>query len=154
MKSIIQRVNWASVACFDDKLNIIHNDNIQKWLLVYIGIHKDDISKQDELINLVINKFLNLPLFDDENWRIKKSLKDINGEIMIIPNFTLQWKNKKWNSIDYTDAAKFNDAKNFYDNLTKKLKESYPYKVAYAIFWSEMKIQSEVDWPVNFVLQI
>jgi len=154
MKAILQRINWASIACFDEKLNITHNDNIQKWVLIYIGIHKNDIQNQNEIIEKFINKIVNLPLFDDENWKIKKSLKDIHWEIMIVPNFTLQWINKKGNSIDYTNAAKFTEAKNFYEELIDILKKSYPHKVAHAIFGSYMKIQSEVDWPVNFILEI
>jgi D-tyrosyl-tRNA(Tyr) deacylase len=154
MKVLIQRVNWSSIACFWKNNEIIHNDNIQKWLLIYIGIHKDDILNQDKIISQLIKKIVNLPLFDDKNWKITLSLKDINGEIMIIPNFTLQWRNKKWTSIDYTNAAKFNEAKNLFEKIVENFKKSYPNKVAHGIFWSYMKIQSEVDWPVNFVLEI
>jgi D-Tyr-tRNAtyr deacylase len=77
MKFVIQRVNWASVACFDDKLDIIHNDNIQKGLLIFVGINKNDIKNEDK-INKAINKILNLPLFDNEEGKIKLSLNDIN----------------------------------------------------------------------------
>ena len=151
MKFVIQRVNWAKIQCFDIDNNLIYSDSIDKGLVVYVGISKEDIDRVENIYSK-IEKIVKFPLFDDNEWKIKLSIQDIKWEILLIPNFTLYGRNKKWVSIDYTYSAPFNIAKNIFDNIYKFL--STKINVKKVIFGSYMKIQSEVDGPVNFVYEI
>ena len=149
MRFVIQRVNFAKIECFEAN-KIVHTASIGKWLVIYLGIWKDDIWK--DLDKSKILKILKLPLFDDINWKITQSVLDVNWELLLIPNFTLYWRNKKWINIDYTYSAPFKDAKNIFKQVVDLFNSNI--KLQVGIFGSYMKIQSEVDWPVNFIYEI
>ncbi len=151
MRFVIQRVNWANIKCFDYDNKLIYEDSINKWLVIYVWIWKVDIDNFDDKY-LKIEKIIKLPLFDDIDGKITLSIKDIKWEILLIPNFTLYWRNKKWASIDYTHSASFKDAKTIFEKIYYFLSSKISIKKW--IFGSYMKIQSEVDWPVNFIYEV
>ena len=148
----MQRVNWANVSCIKGE-NIDLIWNVQKWILIYVGFEKWDYDKKDLLITKAAQRILNVPLFEDENGKIKRNLKDIDWEILLVPNFTLAGRNKKGNSIDYTNAENFEKAKELFEDLYLFLKDKVR-NIAKWCFWEYMKIQSEVDGPVNIILDI
>ncbi len=152
MKFVVQRVNQAIISCYDMQDKQICKTGIGKGLVVYVWIAKDDINLFDKNKDKYL-KIFSLPLFDDNQWRIKLSLKDIDGEMLLVPNFTLYGRNKKGASIDYTYSAPFAQAQKIFNQLYELYNNIYN-KVEKWVFGSYMKIDQEVDWPVNFILEI
>jgi len=148
MRLIISPVEYASVKVNNKKRSI------DKWLLVYVWISKsdcnlnlDDINKK---VEKVANKLCNLKLFSVD-WKINASLKDINWQILIISNFTLYGKNKKWNKIDFLDSWDFSTSKKIYDLLVNKLKLLVNVKTWE--FGEYMEVESKNNGPLNYVLE-
>lgn len=109
MRIVIQRVLQASV--FVDNVTI---DSIQKGLLVFIGIEDAD-TKED--VNWLCNKIVNLRVFDDENKVPSISVKDIDGDILVVSQFTLHASTKKGNRPSYIKASKAEIAIPVYENF-------------------------------------
>jgi len=113
VKVVIQRVTSASVT-IDSKIVA----NIQKGLLVLVGI--EDADKQED-INWLCQKIANLRIFGDENEVMNLSVKDINGDIIVVSQFTLQALTKKGNRPSYIKAAKPEIAIPIYQNFVLQL---------------------------------
>ena len=93
-----------------------------------------------------------MPIFDDEQSRLKLSLNDIDGEAIIVPNFTLYGRNKKGRSLDYTYSLGFEQSQELFEKLKKQLTDINS-KVYFGEFGAYMQIESVVDGPVNLVLE-
>lgn len=147
MKVIIQGVLNAKVD-FENTINEINH-----WLLVYVWISKEDLESDLEAkINKVVTKICNLKvLHNNTDGKINASVKDLDGEVMIISNFTLYWRNKKWNSIDYIHSAPFTEAEKVYDSIVEKLSKEINVKTWW--FWAYMKVSSTVDGPLNHIFE-
>ncbi|KUM59398.1 hypothetical protein ACN42_g7739 [Penicillium freii] len=143
MKLVIQRVKSASVAVDSEVVS-----SIGKGLLVFAGIGKEDTEKDAE--NLV-NKVLKAKFWPDENgvqW--KKNVKDIEGEVLCVSQFTLYAKMKKGNKPDFHDAAGPEPARRIYDFFYDKMREGYtPDRVKNGVFQAMMEVELKNDGPVT-----
>jgi len=141
MKIIIQRVE----KCLVKIENKIHSE-IGKGLLVLVGIKdRDDFNK----IDWIINKIINLRIFNDSNGKMNLSVKDIDGEIMIVSNFTLYADASKGFRPSFINAAIPEIAIPIYDKLIENLKTVLPNKVQTGVFGADMKINLINDGPVT-----
>ncbi len=151
MKLIISIVEKAMVNIENKEKN-----EIWKWVLIYMWVSKQDCSLDETTLNekleKITRKICNLQLFVWENDKINTSLKDINGEILLISNFTLYGKNKKWNKIDFLDSWDFQTSKKIYDLLIEKL-ISENIVVKTWKFGAYMEVESKNLGPLNYVLE-
>ncbi|OQE37077.1 hypothetical protein PENCOP_c010G05585 [Penicillium coprophilum] len=143
MKLVIQRVKSASVTVDSELVS-----SIGKGLLVFAGIGKEDTEKEAE--NLV-NKVLKAKFWPDENgtqW--KKNVKEIEGEVLCVSQFTLYAKMKKGNKPDFHDAANPDTARKIYDFFYDKMGEGYtPDRVKNGVFQAMMDVELKNDGPVG-----
>jgi D-tyrosyl-tRNA(Tyr) deacylase len=144
VKVVIQRVTSASVT-IDSKIVA----NIQKGLLVLVGI--EDADKQED-INWLCQKIANLRIFGDENEVMNLSVKDINGDIIVVSQFTLQALTKKGNRPSYIKAAKPEVAIPIYQNFVLQLEKELGKKVQTGVFGADMKVALLNDGPVTIII--
>lgn len=144
MRIVIQRVSNGSVAV-DGKVI----GTIQKGLLVFVGI--EDADTAEDVIWLS-NKIVNLRIFDDENKVPNISVKDINGEILIVSQFTLQASTKKGNRPSYIKASKAEIAIPIYEKLIKQLENDFGKKIETGMFGADMKVALVNDGPVTIIM--
>lgn len=143
MRILVQRSLNSSVSVNG---NIV--GQIEKGLVLLVGFtHKDT----EEDINYMINKVLNLRIFDDENNIMNKSVLDINGSILSISQFTLYAKTKKGNRPSYIDAMKSDEAKRLYDLFNASLSKFI--HVETGIFKENMKVSITNDGPITIMLE-
>ena len=142
MKVVVQRSLKSSVTVDDKVVN-----KIDKGLMLLVGISVDDTSKD---VDWMVNKVLNLRIFDDENGVMNKSILDVGGEILSISQFTLQAETKKGNRPSYVNAMKGEDAIKLYEEFNNKLNErinTYP-----GVFGADMLIDIQNDGPITIIL--
>ena len=144
MKAVIQRVSQASVT-IDSKIVA----EIQKGLLVLVGI--EDIDTQEDILWLT-SKIANLRIFEDENGMMNLSVKDINGDIIVVSQFTLQASTKKGNRPSYIKAAKPEIAIPLYEKLIAQLEQEIGKKLQTGKFGADMKVLLLNDGPVTIVM--
>ncbi len=144
MKTVIQRVSQASVT-IDAKIVA----DIQNGLLVLVGIENAD--SQEDIIWLC-QKIANLRIFGDENDVMNLSVKEINGGIIVVSQFTLQASTKKGNRPSYIKAAKPELAIPLYENFVQQLENELGRKVQTGIFGADMKVSLLNDGPVTIII--
>ena len=144
MKVVIQRVISASVT-IDSKIVA----DIKKGLLVLVGIEDAD-SKED--IDWLCQKIANLRIFGDENDVMNLSVKDIDGDIIVVSQFTLQALTKKGNRPSYIKAAKPEVAIPIYQNFVLQLEKELGKKVQTGVFGADMKVALLNDGPVTIII--
>jgi D-tyrosyl-tRNA(Tyr) deacylase len=144
MKIVIQRVSSASVI-IDSKVVA----EIQKGLLVLIGI--EDADNQED-INWLTTKIANLRIFEDEDQVMNLSINDIQGEIIVVSQFTLHALTKKGNRPSYIKAAKPEIAIPLYENFVQKLENELGKKVQTGQFGADMKVALVNDGPVTIII--
>lgn len=144
MKVIIQRVAYASVTIEGNKVA-----DIQKGLLVLVGV--EDLDNQED-INWLTSKITNLRIFDDANHVMNFSLKDVDGEIIIISQFTLQASTKKGNRPSYLKAAKPEIAIPLYESFITQMETELGKKVQTGQFGADMKVELLNDGPVTIII--
>lgn len=144
MKTVIQRVSSASVT-IDNKIVA----DIQKGLLVLVGI--EDADAQED-INWLCPKIANLRIFGDENDVMNLSVKDINGEVIVVSQFTLHASTKKGNRPSYIKASKPEIAIPLYENFVKTLEKELDKKVQTGVFGADMKVALVNDGPVTIII--
>ena len=144
MKVVIQRVSSASVT-IDSEIVA----DIQKGLLVLVGIEDAD-TKED--IDWLCQKIVNLRIFGDENDVMNLSVKDIDGDIIIVSQFTLQALTKKGNRPSYIKASKPEIAIPLYDNFVNSLEIELGKKVQTGVFGADMKVALLNDGPVTIII--
>nr|WP_315162375.1 D-aminoacyl-tRNA deacylase [uncultured Flavobacterium sp.] len=144
MKTVIQRVSSASVT-IDNKIVA----DIQKGLLVLVGI--EDADAQED-INWLCPKIANLRIFGDENDVMNLSVKDINGEVIVVSQFTLHASTKKGNRPSYIKASKPEIAIPLYENFVKTLEKELDKKVQTGVFGADMKVELVNDGPVTIII--
>lgn len=143
MRFVIQRVKDASVKV-DNKVT----GKIENGFLVLIGITQNDTK---EIADILTNKMLKLRVFSDENDKMNLSLKDINGSLLLVSQFTLYANCKNGNRPDFISAAKPDYANEMYEYIINKCK-SDGYKVETGIFGADMKVELLNDGPVTIIL--
>ena len=144
MKVVVQRAIDASV-----KVNGKEVGSINKGLLLLVGFTQTDTDKE---INWMVNKVLNLRIFDDENGVMNKSVKDVEGEILSVSQFTLYADSRKGNRPSYLNALRGEEAIILYDKFNEKLKEQN-IKVETGKFGADMKVSFTNDGPVTIILE-
>lgn len=144
MKAVIQRVSSASVT-IDSKIVA----EIQNGLLVLIGIEDAD---SNEDIDWLCQKIANLRIFSDENEVMNLSVKDIDGEIIVVSQFTLHALTKKGNRPSYIKASKPEIAIPLYENFVQQLEKELGKKVQTGQFGADMKVLLLNDGPVTIVI--
>ena len=144
MKAVIQRVSQSSVT--------INNEivaQIQQGLLVLVGI--EDTDNQED-INWLTSKIANLRIFEDENEVMNLSLKDINGEMIVVSQFTLHAATKKGNRPSYIKASKPEIAIPLYESFVQQTEIELGKKVQTGQFGADMKVSLVNDGPVTIII--
>jgi D-tyrosyl-tRNA(Tyr) deacylase len=144
MKVVIQRVTKASVTINTEKVASIKNG-----LLVLLGIVNDD--SQDDIAYLV-RKITNLRIFNDEQNVMNKSLLQINGEVLVVSQFTLHAATKKGNRPSYIQAAKPEVAIPIYKNFLEALELETGETVQKGEFGADMQVELLNDGPVTIII--
>ncbi|MCF8254410.1 MAG: D-tyrosyl-tRNA(Tyr) deacylase [Bacteroidia bacterium] len=144
MRALIQRVSEASVKVNGQVIGLI-----QTGLLVLVGIEDNDGSED---IQWLSNKICNLRIFGDENGLMNKSLKDVDGELLVISQFTLHADTKKGNRPSYIKAAKPEIAIPLYEQFKLQLKADLGKPIACGEFGADMKVALVNDGPVTIWL--
>ena len=144
MKALIQRVTFSKVTAKGG-----HNQTINKGLLILLGIeHSDDKSDADWLLN----KIVNLRIFDDDKGVMNRSLLDIDGEAMVVSQFTLHARTKKGNRPSYIDAASPDIAVPLYEYFIEMIEITLGKQVAKGVFGAHMQIELVNDGPVTIMI--
>jgi D-tyrosyl-tRNA(Tyr) deacylase len=144
MKVVIQRVSKASVTILEKIVA-----EIQQGLLVLVGIIPEDTQED---IDWLVKKIVNLRIFNDENGVMNLSLKDIDGELIVVSQFTLHASTKKGNRPSYIKAAKPEIAIPLYENFIVSLENELGKKVQTGEFGADMKVALLNDGPVTIVI--
>ena len=144
MKAVIQRVSEASVTIEGVKVA-----DIKKGLLILIGIEDADI---EEDINWLTSKIANLRIFGDENEVMNLSVKDTNGDVIVVSQFTLHALTKKGNRPSYSKAAKPEIAIPLYENFITQMEFELSKKIQTGQFGADMKVALINDGPVTIII--
>jgi len=141
MRILVQRVSKASVT-IDNNIK----SGIQQGLLILLGI--EDIDNQDD-IEWLCNKIINLRIFDDANGVMNLSALDINADILVVSQFTLHASTKKGNRPSYIRASKPDIAVPLYEQFCKTLEEKLGKPVQTGEFGAHMQVELINDGPVT-----
>ncbi len=144
MKLVIQRVSKASVIIEGEKVT-----SIKTGLLILLGIVNEDT--QDD-INWLSNKVVNLRIFSDENDVMNKSLLNVNGDIIVVSQFTLHASTKKGSRPSYMKAAKPDVAIPLYEAFIKQLELGLGKRIQTGEFGADMKVELLNDGPVTIII--
>jgi len=144
MKVVIQRVSRASVTV-DEKIT----GEIKKGILVLAGFEDADTIED---IRWISNKIVNMRLFNDENGVMNKSIKDIDGNILLVSQFTLYASTKKGNRPSYIKASKSDIAIPLYEATISQLQTDAGKKIETGIFGADMQVELLNDGPVTIVM--
>lgn len=144
MRVVVQRVSEASVSIDEERISAI-----QQGLLVLVSFEADD---SDEDLDWTSKKITQLRVFDDLNGVMNLSLKDIEGEILLVSQFTLHAKTKKGNRPSYINAAPPNIAIPVYRQFVETLSENLGTKIKTGVFGAHMIVKLINDGPVTIII--
>ncbi|MBM7453610.1 D-tyrosyl-tRNA(Tyr) deacylase [Acholeplasma morum] len=141
MRAVIQRVSEASVSTSD------YHQSIEKGYLVLLGVHVDDT---DDDYQYTLKKIINLRVFEDDNQKMNLSIKQVNGEILLISQFTLLGNVKGNNRPSFTTSAKSEFANQYYERLYHDLNLEVPTKKG--VFGADMQVKLVNSGPVTIII--
>ena len=144
MRAVIQRVNKASVT-IEGQLH----SQIGKGLLVLLGIEDADTTEDIEWLS---GKIVNLRIFDDAEGVMNESVKDKNGEILLVSQFTLHASTKKGNRPSYIKASKPDTAMPLYEEMIQQLTIELEKPILTGVFGADMKVELLNDGPVTIII--
>lgn len=144
MRAVIQRVTHASCTVEGEV-----SGKIDGGLLVLIGVEDAD---EVEDMQWLAQKLVNLRIFSDENGLMNKSIQDMNGQILLISQFTLFAQTKKGNRPSFIRAAKPDKAKPMYEAMANYLDTLLGKKTQLGVFGADMKIDLRNDGPVTIIM--
>ena len=145
MRAVIQRVSNAKVS-----INGIEESVIDHGLLLFLGIETED-TKEDS--KWLVNKIINLRIFNDSNGVMNISLLDSKGELLVVSQFTLIASSKKGNRPSYVRAAKHDIAIPLYESFIKLCEEKLSKKVIKrGVFGANMKVELSNEGPVTLII--
>ncbi|HLV46518.1 MAG TPA: D-aminoacyl-tRNA deacylase [Flavobacterium sp.] len=144
MRAVIQRVTSAAVTIDGTK-----KSEISQGLLVLLGIEDSDT---DEDISWLSKKMINLRIFNDENDVMNRSVKEINGDILVVSQFTLHASTKKGNRPSYIRAAKPDIAIPIYEKFVRYLENEFGKTIQTGEFGADMKVSLLNDGPVTIII--
>ena len=147
MRYLVQRVKEASVEiCKDGSDSVV--GKIGKGFLVFVGVCDSDTR---EIADKLDHKLLNLRIFEDENGKTNKSLSDVDGELLLVSQFTLYADCKHGNRPSFTKAGTPDKAKELYEYVIDSCKKA-GYKVETGEFGADMKVSLVNDGPFTVIL--
>ncbi|WP_313131123.1 D-aminoacyl-tRNA deacylase [Anaerocolumna sp.] len=144
MKFVIQRVTHASVTVDNKTVG-----KINKGFLVLIGVGQEDTKEEADKL---IKKMIQLRIFEDENGKTNLSLKDVDGELLLVSQFTLYADCRKGNRPSFINAAKPELAEELYEYIIEECENQIPV-VEKGIFGANMKVELENDGPFTIILE-
>lgn len=144
MRTVIQRVSEASVRIEQEIVA-----QINQGLLILVGIEEEDALED---INWLVSKIVNLRIFADENEVMNLSVKDIDGELIAVSQFTLHALTKKGNRPSYIKAAKPDIAIPMYEKFVQQLEIELGKKIQTGQFGADMKVSLVNDGPVTIII--
>ena len=144
MRAVIQRVGEASVVVEDKKVA-----NIQQGILVLLGIEIED-EKEDA--DWLANNTSSLRIFSDSEGKMNNSILDVDGDVIVVSQFTLHAKTKKGNRPSYIKAARPEQAIPLYDQFKKELSKVIGKQVQSGEFGSDMQVCLVNDGPVTIII--
>ena len=145
MKAVIQVVENARLSVEQKVIS-----EIKHGLAVYFCVESGD---NEELLDYFAKKIANMRIFVDENGKMNKSVQDIEGEILLISQFTLAGNCEHGNRPSFVNAEKPERAEEFYRILGEKLQKNYQIPVKFGVFGADMKILQENSGPVTIILE-
>jgi D-tyrosyl-tRNA(Tyr) deacylase len=144
MKVVLQRVTSASVIVEDKIVG-----EIQKGIVVLVGIENADLQED---IDWLVTKITQLRIFGDENGVMNLSVEEVNGDVLVVSQFTLHAATKKGNRPSYIKAARPEVAIPMYEKFVSSLETKLDKKVATGIFGADMKVALLNDGPVTIII--
>jgi D-aminoacyl-tRNA deacylase len=146
LRAVVQRVSEAGVYIESEN----YSAEIEKGLVILLGVKQGDM---DEQLNFTADKCSSLRIFEDENGKMNLSIKDINGEVLIISQFTLYGDTAKGNRPSFTNSAKPDLAIPMYEKFIERIKNNIgSEKVKTGIFGAMMKVKIINDGPVTLIV--
>ena len=143
MRAIIQKVTEASVVVDKEKVS-----EIGPGFMVLLGV-KDTDDKED--LAYIKKKISKLRIFEDDDEKMNLSIKDVRGEILVVSQFTLYGDARKGNRPSFTESAKAEKAKEYYEILIDELREE-GFNVKTGVFQTHMQVSLVNDGPVTIIL--
>lgn len=143
MRAVIQRVSMAQVVVEGKKIA-----DIKKGILALIGFIESD---NDKTFTYMMDKMLNLRIFEDDKGKMNLSVKDIEGEVILVPNFTLYGDCRHGRRPSYSSAASPQAAKSIFQDFCSLFQGAYS-KVQFGQFQADMKVSLLNDGPVTLLL--
>ena len=143
MKLVVQRVLQAEVQVDGQSIG-----KINRGLLVFVGVGKEDTK---EIADKYLKKLLGLRIFEDENGKTNLSLKDVDGEVLLVSQFTLQANCKKGNGPSFIEAGDPAEAEALYEYMIAEAKKTVPV-VQHGSFGADMKVSLINDGPFTVIL--
>lgn len=144
MKFVIQRVSHASVTVHEETIG-----RINQGYLVLIGVGKEDTREDADRL---VKKMIGLRIFSDENGKINKSLKDVNGELLLVSQFTLYADCRHGNRPGFTEAAGPDLANELYEYIIESCRQQVSV-VETGEFGADMKVELLNDGPFTIILE-
>lgn len=147
MRALVQRVKEGGVKITSHNYEV----NINKGMVILLGVtHSDSI----EEVNFVADKCCGLRIFEDENNKMNLSLKNIDGEVLIISQFTLYGDARKGNRPSFIEAARPQQAEELYEKFVNRVKENLGVgKVKTGVFGAMMEVKIINDGPVTIIVE-
>ena len=143
MRAVVQRVASSKVIVDESTIG-----EINKGLLILLGVTHEDTSKD---VDYLLDKIVNLRIFEDENDKMNLSLKDVNGELLVVSQFTLYGDCRKGRRPNFTNAAKPDLATSLYEEFIDKAKKE-GIKVGTGKFGAHMMVDLVNDGPVTILI--
>lgn len=143
MKAVIQRVKQACVTVDGETVGAV-----QKGFLILLGVMDGDTKREAEVL---ASKTALLRVFEDDDGKMNRSILDINGEALVVSQFTLCADVKKGNRPSFTPSAKPDEANALYAYYMEKLKEQGVRKVEHGVFGADMQVSLVNDGPVTIL---
>ena len=143
MRAVVQRVTSSKVLVGDETVG-----NINRWLLVLLGVTHDDTSKD---VDYMVDKIVNLRIFEDENDKMNLSVRDIEGDLLVVSKFTLYGDCRKGKRPSFTDAAKPELANKLYEEFVEIAKQ-HELRVQTGRFQAHMLVDIANDGPVTMLI--
>lgn len=144
MKAVVQRVRYASVEVEKELVAAI-----PQGLLVLLGVHQED---EEVDLEKIVKKVCSLRIFNDEEGKMNLDVNQVQGQILLVSQFTLLANSKKGNRPSYIDAARPEKALKFFELAKKRIEEKVDKEVLTGVFGADMQVSLLNDGPVTILL--
>ncbi len=149
MKLIVQQVKEASVLLVDSH----ERRSIQQGIIVYVCFEWEDVDVYGSKIEKSIKLLGKMKMLSLWSSKIDQTLADVNAELLIISNFSIAGRMKKWTKVDFSRSASYDEALHMYNDFVLAIKNAgYSYKTGE--FGAKMQIDSSVYWPLNYIIEM